>query len=104
MERSGLALCSWLDAAQPLHTRMTGVVPLRTVDAAGPPRIRFERWPLLSFQGVVRQASESCNIARPWLSTAAYPMRFPPPQVSQLEPEPLAKRMAENRRGDGEGG
>ena len=43
MERFGLALCIWLDAASPLHTRMTGVVPLRTVVTAEPPRILFER-------------------------------------------------------------
>ncbi len=43
MEQLGLTLCIWLDAALPLHTRMTEAVPLRTVVTAEPPRILFER-------------------------------------------------------------
>ena len=42
-EQLGLARLYYLDAASPLHTRMTEVVPLRTVVTAEPPRILFER-------------------------------------------------------------
>ena len=114
MERSGLALCSWLDAAQPLHTRMTGVVPLRTVDAARPPRIRFERRSLAPSAATLRRSPyphAGCVVGirrrEPELQhrsvVAEYarePIRCvcPPPQASQLEQEPLVGRMARTIR------
>ena len=115
-EQLGLARLDYLDAASPLHTRMTEVVPLRTVVTAelrasfsnGALWVRsvtrlgrspYPRagWPL----GNRRRKQKDPLHGRPWLSMAAYPMRLPPPQASQLEPEPLVERMPETIRAAG---
>ena len=105
-ERQGLALWHWIGCgpAAP-HTHDGGGPPFRTADAAGASCIRSDRCALALFSGChptsLQEPQHRLAVAEYGLT---YPMRFPLPQVSQLEPEPLAKWMGGEYAGSTRGG